>query len=365
MRRLVAMSAYLVGSLVVSAGFAQSTPPAAPDASGVSAPATGDALAEARVAFQEGTRLAKQARWVDALQAFEHSEALHPHAITTYNIGYCERLLGHWTRARKMLQKALADHKARGEVELPPDLVSATQAFLSEADRQIARVLVTITTEGGGALAVDGRPLELSDAQAPRPVLVGGTRAMGPAEVPPTPSFEVELDPGDHVFLLVSRGRPDVLVSQTLPPGSQAVLELRQAGPENVFVPKAVASDSERATAPKPNRVPAYVVLGMGAAGIATGTVAGLLAFGKKGAVSSACGPNGDLATCDVQRDAQARAADVSTVGFLAGGVGVAVGTVLFFTAPGRQSPKSASALAQSQVRPWVGWRSLGVQGDF
>jgi len=368
MGRFLVICAGLVGLLEAGTAHAQSnagTAPATPDASAGSGPATGGSVDEARAAFQEGTLLAKQARWVDALQAFERSDALHAHAITTYNIGYCERLLGHWTRARKMLEKALADHKARGEVELPPDLLTATQTFLSEADRQIARVLVTVTPEGG-AVAVDGRPLELAATDGPRPVLLAGTRAVGPAEVPPAPSFEVQLDPGSHVFVLVSKGRADVVASQTLASGSRGVLELRAPVSDAAGVSRDAVSVSGEATAGKPNRVPAFIALGVGAAGIATGSVSGLVAFGKKSAVSSACGPNGDATSCDAQQAAGNRAADVATIAFIAGGLGVAAGAVLLLAAPGEKSTKAAPpASSYSHVRPWVGWQSLGVQGDF
>jgi hypothetical protein len=59
------------------------------------------------------------------------------HAVTTYNIGYCERSLGRYTRARKMLAKALDDHNANGEKELPSELVTAATGYLSEAEKQM------------------------------------------------------------------------------------------------------------------------------------------------------------------------------------------------------------------------------------
>src|SRR5258708_31920756 len=147
-----------------AAGTSVAGPASPPDSAPAAGTAVRPAVAQARAAFHEGTQLAAQQRWVEALNAFERSDSLRPHAITTYNIGYCERLLGHSTRARKMLAKALADHHARGDVELPAELISAAQAYLSEADRQVARVVVTITP---GAGAIDGPPLELAANHGP------------------------------------------------------------------------------------------------------------------------------------------------------------------------------------------------------
>jgi hypothetical protein len=336
------------------------TAPAEPTAS----PAVADdGLAGARAAFHHGTELARQERWVEALQAFERSDALHPHAITTYNIGYCERLLGHSTRARKMLAKALADHHARGDVELPAELVSAAQAYLSEADRQIARVRVTITP---GAVAVDGRPLELAANEGPRTVLLAGTRAVGQPEVPPSFTFEVLLDPGTHVFVLSVSGRPDVVANETLAPGSQISLDLRL--PEALESAKQPVGQPEVAASPadKPNRVPAFVAFGVGAAGLAVGTVSGLIALGKKGAVRSAC-EGTDTSSCTRERDAGNLAADISTSSFIAGGVAVGVGVALFAAASRGKTGKPVGTLAprETEVGLVVGWGTLGLEGRF
>jgi hypothetical protein len=335
----------------------EASPVATPESTAAASSATNPAVAEARAAFQEGIALAKAERWAVALQALERSDALHPHAITTYNIGYCEQQLGHLTRARKLLAKSLSDHHARGEVELPADLVSAAQTYLSELDRQIARVTVTITP---GAVAVDGRPLELGESGGPHPVLLAGTRGVGQPEVPPSFTFEVRLDPGTHVFVLSVKDQADVIANETLAPGSQISLELRV--PEVTANSRAPAppSEAEAGHAEKPNRVPAFVALGIGAAGLAVGTVSGLLAFGKKSDVSRACP---DTPGCASEKQTGYRAADISTGAFIGGGVAVAVGAVLFFAAPGSKPTKAAAT--KPDVRPVLGWEALGLEGRF
>jgi len=93
----------LASALVVAPALGQAQ--AEPDSSSTASSAPD--VAEARAAFEEGTKLAKEERWAAALEAFERSEALHPHPVTSYNIGYCELVLGHPTLARKMLGEAL------------------------------------------------------------------------------------------------------------------------------------------------------------------------------------------------------------------------------------------------------------------
>lgn len=321
---------------------------------------------QARAAFQEGIAFAKAERWPDALQAFERSDALHPHAITTYNIGYCERLLGHSTRARKMLAKALAE-PARGAGELPADLIAATQTYLGDAERQIARVVLTITP---GALAVDGRPLELFATDGPRPVLLAGTRAAGTPEVPPSLTFEVDLDPGSHVFVLTVKGGAEVVANETLSPGAQISLDLRVPAPIEAAEPPARPSPQPHVAAPavdKPNRVPAFIAFGVGAAGLAVGTVSGLIALGYKGPVDAACASASTDSGCNPKRDAGFRAADIATVSFIAGGVAVGVGAVLFFSASGSKTRPGTAAQSTSgpEVHPVIGLGTLGLQGQF
>jgi hypothetical protein len=314
------------------------------------------AVAEARTAFQEGIALAKAERWADALQALERSDALHPHAITTYNIGYCERQLGHWTRARKMLAGALAAHRTRGGVELPADLVWAAQTYLSDADRHIATVSVTITR---GGVTVDGRPLELAQSDGPRPVLLAETRGIGPPEAPPSVTFEVLVDPGTHVFALSVKGRADVIVNETLAPGSKISLDLREPDATEGSKPATRPPQAEALPAEKPNLAPAFVAFGLGAGGLAIGTVSGLVAFGKRNEVNQAC-QAADPSRCASEREIGNRAADISTGAFIVGGVAVAAGAVLFLVAP-----RSKTATTQPEVHAVLGWRTLGLEGRF
>jgi hypothetical protein len=197
-------------------------------------------------------------------------------------------------------------------------------------------------------------------------VLLAGTRAVGQPEVPPSFTFEVLLDPGTHVFVLSVRGRPDVVANETLAPGSQISLELRLPEATEGAKQPAGQPDAEASPASKPNRVPAFVAFGIGAAGLAVGTVGGLVALGKKGAVRTAC-EGTDSSACTRERNAGNLAADISTGAFIAGGVAVGVGAALFFAASGGKTGKPAGTLTPpgTAVRPVIGWGTLGVEGRF
>src|SRR5438128_1737362 len=108
------------------AGVSGGSPPLA-ETSKSGETAEDPATATAREAFRTGAARALEKRWSDALEAFRRSAALHPHPVTTYDIGYCEKELGHLTRARKSLRAALRERGAGGE--------SLPEKFRVEADR--------------------------------------------------------------------------------------------------------------------------------------------------------------------------------------------------------------------------------------
>jgi hypothetical protein len=323
-------------------------------------------LAEARGEFEQGVGFAKEERWLPALLAFERSQALHAHAITAYDIAYCERALGHLTRARARFEQALADNLAHGEAELPAELEQRAREYRTEADRQLAVVVVSL---GSGAIAVDGRPLEVAGARGGRLVLLAGTRNEGPAEVAPASTFEAHLDPGTHVFALSVDGQPDVVVSRTLAPGANPPLELRGAGgrePSSRQPARLAIGPTKSAPATTTAHAWPALAFGVGAAGVLVGSVSGLLAFSHKSSVHDACASAGaDATQCGRERDSAHRAADISTGSFIVGGAASVVGAVLLFATRGDVKPTSGPSAQLAAVRPLIGWATLGAEGHF
>jgi hypothetical protein len=179
---------------------------------------------EARTAFLEGTKLVANAEWSEALLAFEHAAAITPHAITTYNMGACERAMGNYTRAQARFLEALAQHRASGDKELPPNVVNETRTFLKELDAILVRATVTFEP-AGATLTVDGRPLEPVDRDADPPVFAAGLRAAGVGEIAPT-RFALLLNPGQHVFVFSRKGFANAVVNRTVRAGESPTLNL-------------------------------------------------------------------------------------------------------------------------------------------
>ena len=180
------------------------------------------AVEQARELYLDGLRHVREAHWGDALAAFERSRALRPHALTTYNIGACERALGRYTRAYEQLSRALAEDTTS---ELPPSIVTDAQAFLDEIRRLLVHV-VLVVEPAGTSLTFDGRPLRPGTAIGVRPSLVAGVLPPGRGAVVPRGEFEILADPGAHVIILSRQGYGDVLLNRTYRPGESVTQRL-------------------------------------------------------------------------------------------------------------------------------------------
>jgi hypothetical protein len=194
--------------------------------------ALADATDDARAEFIRGTKLAEEAQWSDALNAFEKSAALKSHPLTTYNIGACERALGRYTRARKFLATAMADNQAAGQTAIKPAVVAEGKALLAEIETKLAKLDVRIVP-GDAKISVDGRPLELvGTATGSSRIAVAGTRPPGAPESSLESPFRLEIDPGTHIFTLSRAGLGETSITATLLPGQKSEVELKHEPPK-------------------------------------------------------------------------------------------------------------------------------------
>jgi hypothetical protein len=175
---------------------------------------------KARAEFVAGTDHVKSAHWGEALASFERSAALRPHALTTYNIGACERALGRYTRARQTLQKAMDANEASGARELPRSFADDARRWTKEIDGILVRASVTLTPPDA-VLLVDGAPL-VREGDA----LVAGLPAGDQAVTSPGARFRLVIDPGVHILALSRTGFANGAVTKTLAPGSTPELAL-------------------------------------------------------------------------------------------------------------------------------------------
>ncbi|MFI5303146.1 MAG: PEGA domain-containing protein [Polyangiales bacterium] len=179
--------------------------------------------ARARVEFLAGTDFVKHSQWGEALAAFERSAALRPHALTMFNMGACERALGHYTRARRMLKGALDQNDAHAGKELAASTVGDANAWLAEIQRLLVHVALAVRPTDS-TIAVDGRPLVVDEGD--KTVWIAGLAAPGAGSAIPSETFTVLVDPGVHVFAVSKKGFSDAIVNRTLNAGEPVRLAI-------------------------------------------------------------------------------------------------------------------------------------------
>jgi hypothetical protein len=184
---------------------------------------------------------------------------------------------------------------------------------------------------------------------------------------------EMPIDPGDHVlttgaggerreisFSIAEKERKNVAIDAMAVTDKAAPL----APPPAQSPPPAPPPPSD-VPPPKPasswQKPAAFVVGGIGVAGLATGIVTGLMAASRHSTAEEQCPERvctegtGGADALESFRTLRS----VSTVGYVVGGVGLAGGAALFLLAPAQP------AASTSSVRVWVGLRGTGIQGAF
>jgi hypothetical protein len=206
---------FLSASLTAIAATGHAAPQPAPDPPDVVA---------AREQFVRGSDNARQGRWAEALQAFEASAKLRPHAVTTFDIGICQRAMGSFTLARQTFEQALAQNEASGRTELAESLAAEDRGYSAEIGHLLATAVVDLNPPTA-TIAVDGRPLG-ARGEGPSRVMVVGIRDPGPPEPAPGAHFELQLNPGPHVITLSRPGFADAVLTRTMAPGTTTDLKL-------------------------------------------------------------------------------------------------------------------------------------------
>jgi hypothetical protein len=126
--------------------------------------------------------------------------------------------------------------------------------------------------------------------------------------------------------------------------------------------PKPSSSSSPAADAPKRSIAP-WIAGGVGVAGLAVGAITGAIVLGKRSDFDKHCG--GSPLQCDPQGKSDASTGNtlgpVSTVGFIVGGLGIGVATVLLVTRKPSHPASPTVGLTGSMTASGPRWRLEGT----
>jgi hypothetical protein len=268
-----------------------------------------------------------------------------------------------FVEAQEMYQRILREG-------VPPGAPEAFRTALDDARKEVGAVspliggvTIVVQAQGGGEVpnekvAIDGNPVNVAS--------LGVRRAI---------------DPGPHVLTITGDGFKPAEVRFTVPEGGavDAPVTLEKdpnavvAPPPPPTVPTAPTAlppplpppgaDRLESTESFPGWLP-FVGFGVGAAGLILGGVTGALALSDHSKLAGEC----SAGSCDQSHksdvDSYHTVATLSTVGFIAGGVGAAAGAILLILQPKPVSvqPSGATGL---HVTPLLGPTSFGASGTF
>jgi hypothetical protein len=147
----------------------------------------------------------------------------------------------------------------------------------------------------------------------------------------------LEVDPGAHVFQFLVPNQPVIERKFVLSTGQKNRREVIRAASPSSSVTAAETNSkpqSHGSSGLGSQRIAALVTGGIGVVGVAVGSVFGALAMSRKTKAEAACPESKCVNEGDSKKwDDAYMAGNVSTFAFVAGGVGLAAGAILWFTA--------------------------------
>lgn len=306
------------------------------------------AIAAARTIGVEGLKLAEAGNCKDAIEKLDRAEKLHHAPTTQFKLGECHIKLGHLvlgTEHLRRLTRETLEPKAPAAFGLAQ---KNAQKLLDETSPRIAQLHVDVALPPGvqPTISIDGEVVPAALAEIDRPTDPGPHTVEAIAPGHKKTGQQINLKEGEKLTVSLT---PEVEKSAAPePPPSPP--------PETVTAPPATPPPAAPPPPPKqgmdPWRIAGWSLIGVGAAGMVTGIVAGAMGLGTKSDLNDACGSE-KICSPDQQPkiDRLKTEATVGTVGFVIGVVGLAGGGAILLFGP------------KSHVT--VGLGSVGYRGTF
>ncbi|HLM71798.1 MAG TPA: hypothetical protein VK459_03880 [Polyangiaceae bacterium] len=312
--------------------------------------------AEAKERFNEGKAAATEGRHADAIKLFKRSDELDPKPETKFEMA--KSLIGD----KKLIEASKLLNEILNATPAPPwSVKNPGQKLLTEVEQKIPWIQIKIIgpDQSLTSTTIDGKEV---DAESEIPWNPGEYQVAADADGYKPAEETVTLAEGAHEVVELTLERIGGPRPKKAPPTPTATAA-PTTEPDAVTKPPTSGSGGGDLTS-GPFFIPMVVGGGLGVAGIGVGTVFGIMALNETAAVED-CKKN----ICpDTSRNRRAKEAalfngNVSTIAFIAGGVGIAAGAtmlVLQLTATKPPPPKTTGF-----IQPYVGVGQAGVFGAF
>ena len=321
--------------------------------------------AQAAARDAQGRKLMAAHDYTAACAKFEESQSIAPSIAASLDLGACYeksgKLASAWNTYKAAAAAAVSAHqKAHAQ---------AAHKAMSRVESKISRITINVPDNARGSgleVRVDGSAVEPSDFGNALPKDGGGHDIEATASGKKAWKKHVDLDAsGQTVTVDVPALEDDAPPKKVAAAGGAA--GGKDATGESADGTKAAPTDATGATSDKEahpgqsQRTIGIAVGVVGIAGLATGIVAGILASSDANTLKAACGSG---TTCDPSNqgthDSAVTWATVSDVAFIAGGVAVAAGAVVYLTAP-----HDTGAVSSVGIAPAARGTGLSLVGRF
>ena len=321
----------------------------------------------ARALMAQGNDLRTKGDLKGALQSFQAADAIMHVPSTGVEVAKTEAALGQLVEARDAALAVARTSPAPGEPKPFTEARKEAQALSDALETRIPALQITVkNTPAGSAPSVD----------------VDGVAVPAQAL-----AFPRKVNPGHHVVGAsagTAHAQAEVDVAERETKG--VIVELPDAAttpPATVLAPAPSPDDHKSATPsdqPK-KKFPVLAVAGfaVGAVGIAVGSVTGLMSISKTSSLKDQC-PNDQCPASTFDSDqfqsdksTASTLGTVSTISFIVGGVGIAVGVVGLVLPRGNVSAHASTTGSNSatkpRISPWIspspGGGAAGLAGRF
>lgn len=283
---------------------------------------------EAAVLTNKARAAANKKNVDEAETLFKQAEALDPQPQRRIELAKVLVAKGKLVEASKLLNGILNDASLGPQSK---NLKDQAKKQLEQFETRIPWLTVHLVGPTSGArIEIDGQAVE-PDAESP-------------------------VDPGKHTVGVDADGFESADQDVTLKDSEHRTVTI-QLEPSKKAVTEAPKSTGG-------TKWPAIAAFGVGAVGIGVGSVFGILAFDEAAKAKSYCRDNVCPPLPEVvnARNVSIENGNVSTVGFVVGGIGVAAGVVLLLTVGSGSTPPKKDAIS---VTPYVGAGDVGLVGTF
>jgi len=328
--------------------------------------------AAARALAVDGLKLAQAGKCEDAIPKLERAEKLHHSPIVLSRLGECQVSEGKLVEGTEMLRKVLREPLPANPSPALSKAYERAQTVLDAAKPKISGLTISIVVPPGAELhlAVDG-------------VAVASTLL----------DTELPADPGDHVVEASAPGYLKATSRLTLGSADKKNITLRLEADPNAQAPTPASAALDASPTPaaqpaprnpvatavvapvlppaSPSHAAAYVSWSVGLAGVGVGTAFGLMTLKDKHDLNGQCPDNTCPKSSGGAVDSAKRNGNISNIAFGVGGVGLLLGTVLYFSIGGSSAETHAATAPApgfaglSHARAMIGPGSVQLAAEF